>query len=184
VNARVIADANLPPLPRVGLRMALRGGFERMTWYGRGAHECYADRKMSAHTGLYAKSVDELYTPYIFPQENGTRCDVQWAALTDDQGRGLLVVGMPLLYVNAQHHSVEELDAARHTNELVRRGEISVCLDYLHMGVGGDDSWSRCTHEEYLIQPGRFEYTLRLRPLCGKHDNPAQLARTKIEGVV
>jgi len=85
---------------------------------------------------------------------------------------------MPLVYVNAQHYTIEDLDKATHTNELERRDEITLCIDHLHMGVGGDDSWSARTHPEYLIQPGDFRYSIRLRPLRGRGDDPAALART------
>ena len=184
IESEVHADDALPVLPRVGMRMALRGGCENFAWYGRGPHECYWDRKSGAHVGRYESSVVDLYVPYIFPSENGTRADVRWAALTDRDGRGLLVVGMPLVYVNAQHHMIEDLANATHTNELERRDEITLCVDHLHMGVGGDDSWSQSTRPEHLIEPGRFEYSVRLRPLMGKGDDPATLSRTVIEGIL
>ena len=184
IESEVHADDVLPELPRVGMRMALHGGCENVEWVGRGPHECYWDRKTSAHVGRYKSCVDDLYVPYIFPSENGTRADVRWAALTDDNGRGLLIAGMPLIYVNAQHHSVEDLDHATHANELRRRDEITVCVDHLMMGVGGDDSWSRSTHSEHLILPGRFQYRVLLRPLRGSDDDPATLARAVAEEVV
>jgi len=34
------------------------------------------------------------------------------------------------------------------------RNTITVCLDALQMGVGGDNSWGAPTHPEYCIQPG------------------------------
>ncbi len=179
VGGKVNADVDVPSLPRVGLRMMLPGGFERFAWYGRGPHECYWDRKTSAHVGRYECTVDELHTPYIFPSENGTRADVRWAALTNDNGVGLLVVGMPLVYISAQHHTIEDLDRATHTNELARRDEITLCVDHMHMGVGGDDSWSPRTRPEYLIRPGSFAYQVRLRPLTAS-DDPAGLARTPL----
>jgi len=177
----VVADDRLPELPRVGMRLSLCGGFENVMWHGRGPHECYWDRKRSAFVGRYQSTVDDLHTPYIFPSENGGRADVRWAALTGDNGRGLLVSGMPSLQFSAQHHTVEDLDRARHTTDLVRRDEIELCLDHMHMGVGGDDSWSPRTHAEYLIVPGRFTYRLHLRPLCANED-PAILVRQDIEG--
>ena len=184
VESEVHADDKLPNLPRVGMRMTLHGGYENFAWLGRGPHECYGDRKTGSHVGRYANSVDDLYVPYIFPGENGTRADVRWAALTDDDGRGLLIAGMPLVYVSAQHHSTEDLDLAKHTNELRRRDPITVCVDHLHMGVGGDDSWSPSVHPEYLIPPGRFQYRILLRPLRGNDDDPAVLARMVAEEVI
>ena len=80
--------------------------------------------------------------------------------------------------------STEDLDLAKHTNELRRRDPITVCVDHLHMGVGGDDSWSPSVHPEYLIPPGRFQYRILLRPLRGNDDDPAVLARMVAEEVI
>jgi beta-galactosidase len=33
------------------------------------------------------------------------------------------------------------------------------------MGLGGDDSWSPCVHEQYLLPPTRYAFSLRLCPL-------------------
>ena len=32
---------------------------------------------------------------------------------------------------------------------------LQVHLDHKHMGLGGDDSWSPCVHEQYLVPPTR-----------------------------
>lgn len=43
---------------------------------------------------------------------------------------------------------------------------LQVHLDHRHMGVGGDDSWTPCVHEEYLLPPAAsYRFSLRLRPL-------------------
>ena len=77
----VVPSGTLPPLlPRVGLTLALPAGYETFTWYGRGPHENYADRKSSAPLGRYSGSVDEQLYPYVIPQESGNKTDVCWAA--------------------------------------------------------------------------------------------------------
>lgn len=66
-----------PPLPRVGSVLRLPYEFSKLSWYGRGPHENYIDRKESALIGIYHKTVDELYYPYIKPQENGYRTELR-----------------------------------------------------------------------------------------------------------
>jgi beta-galactosidase len=68
---------------------------------------------------------------------------------------------------SASPFSVDAFDRARHDHELVADGFTHVHLDAVHMGVGGDDSWSPTVHEEYLVAPG--EYTLAL-VLSGTRD--------------
>ena len=52
MDATIIADPSLPNLPRVGVEMAMLEGYENVTWFGRGPHENYIDRKSGAACGL------------------------------------------------------------------------------------------------------------------------------------
>ncbi len=58
----------LPNLPRFGMQMGIPGEFNTITWYGRGPHESYWDRKTGAAVGIYSGSVEEQIHPYIRPQ--------------------------------------------------------------------------------------------------------------------
>ncbi|MCB0036971.1 MAG: DUF4981 domain-containing protein, partial [Anaerolineales bacterium] len=69
----VEADKKLPSLPRVGINWSMPAGFEQVTWFGRGPHENYSDRKEGAAVGLYDGTVAGQYVPYIMPQENGNK---------------------------------------------------------------------------------------------------------------
>lgn len=176
IEGKVQAAETLPVLPRVGLELALPADFDTLTWYGRGPHENYADRKLSALVGQYSGSVAEQYVPYIHPGECGGKEDVRWAALTDPAGNGLLVQGLPLFHLDALHFRPKDLAAARHYYELAPRPEVSLHLDAQHMGVGGDTGWTLNVHEPYLIRPGVFTFSFRLRPLCAG-DDPAVAGR-------
>ena len=65
----------LPSIPRCGLRWALPSDYDSVQWLGLGPHEAYPDRKSSAYLGVFTSSVEDLHTPYIFPQECGRRAD-------------------------------------------------------------------------------------------------------------
>ena len=182
IDHLIEAEAGLPPLPRLGLSLTLRPGFEQFTWYGRGPHENYIDRNAGAAIGLYHSSVDDQYIPYIMPQENGNKTDVRWLALTDPQGQGagLLVVGQPPLEVSVSHYSAADLYRAFHTNELVRRPEVILNLDYRQCGLGGA-SCGPGTLPPYLVLPGTYQFSVRLRPFVAAAEDPAQLARQRLE---
>ncbi len=155
-----------PPLPKIGLQMTLPNGYEHFEWYGRGPHENYPDRKESARVGRYNCLIDDLYVPYIMPQENGNRCDVRWATLTDTKGLGLLVVGMPWLNISAHHYTTDDFTRAKHTYELKRKDSITLNLDYKMLGLGGDDSWTPMTvHEAYRVEAKPYEFSLRIAPI-------------------
>ena len=103
-------DAELSELPRFGMQMTVPASFDTMTWYGRGPHESYWDRKAGAAVGVYSGSVEDQYFDYSEPQENGNKTDVRWVSLTDSDGKGLEAVGMPLLSVSAHRYTTEDME--------------------------------------------------------------------------
>ncbi len=167
----------LPDLPRFGMQMVVPGGFESVTWYGRGPHESYWDRKASARVGVYSGTVDEQFVDYSEPQENGNKTDVRWVSMTNEEGAGLLVVGKPLVAFSAHHYTTDDLENAKHSYEMPYRKNITLSIDMQQTGVGGDDSWGARTHDQYTVWPGPLSYSFRLRPLLAS-DSPMDKARS------
>ncbi|KAL6763467.1 glycosyl hydrolases family 2, TIM barrel domain-containing protein, partial [Haematococcus lacustris] len=309
VDARNALPAPLGPglmrsLPRVGVTTSLAAGLDQVTWYGRGPHESYWDRRSSASVGLFSSPVDDMHTPYVFPQECGGRADVRWLLLgpstpappaispgspppnlhdhlssvepghtipalaafmlepaNADTHTGsdsnLLPSGMQM---NVSRFSTQQLRAATHQYELVlpwaalpssaneKQGQSAVAvescgspladvqakveigrrqtesstvarppghpqfsdprlstgglgvalgpvphhsepgpglripslthlsLDYRHMGVGGDDSWSPSVHPEFLVPPAQYTFSFALLPCHVTRANREQAA--------
>lgn len=42
---------------------------------------------------------------------------------------------------------------------------LQVHLDHKHMGLGGDDSWTPCVHDKYLVPAVAYSFSIRLSPL-------------------
>jgi beta-galactosidase len=183
LDNRVVVDERLPYLPRIGLELLLPAQFNRLTWFGRGPHENYFDRKRSAAVGLYRSSVAEQLTPYVYPGECGGKEDVRWLALTDRDGTGLMAIGLDKFHFDALNYTIQDLAEAKHLYALKPRSQVILHLDGWHMGVGGDDGWMASVHPEFLLWPGTYQYSLRMRPVTAQEDLPA-LGRTAIEGVV
>lgn len=159
-------NTDLPPLPRLGLQLALHSDLDRITWFGPGPQETYCDRK-DALVGLYSGAIaDQFYWHYSEPGDSGNKVDVRWAALTNRKGRGLLAIGSPLLSVNALPYTAEDLQNAKHPHELTKRDYSVVNLDWKSQGVGGDDSWGAWPHEEYLIPCEPQSYRIRIHPIA------------------
>ncbi len=169
-NGQVVVENRYEPgpkstaFPRFGMQMEVPGEFSTMTWYGRGPHENYWDRKRGAAVGLYSGPADEQFHDYVRPQETGYKTDVRWTALTDGNGDGLLAVGLPLMSVSAWPFTRADLETATHINELPRRDTIALRLDYKQMGVGGDNSWGLRTHKEFTLPPKPYSYKFSLMP--------------------
>jgi hypothetical protein len=182
VDTHVVPGSDLPFLPRIGLQMCLPGQYDGFSWYGRGPHESYVDRKLGARVGVYSGTVDDQYVPYVMPQENGNKTDVRWVALADEGGVGLLAVGMPLLNVSAHHYTTEDLTRATHTYELERRDDVTLNLDYAQGGLG-NESCGPGVLPQYLLQPQEVRFRLRLRPFAAGDGSPVELSKQTIEEV-
>ncbi len=180
VDTNVVPSGTLPPLlPRIGLTLALPENYETFTWYGRGPHESYADRKLSAPLGRFSGSVDEQLYPYIMPQESGNKTDVRWAAVTDENGAGLLVLG-DRVNVNASHYTAMDLTEAQHTFDLERRDEVILNVDHALGGLG-NGSCGPGVLDQYQLKPEQTRFQVRLRPLAAG-DDPGEVAKGKIGG--
>ncbi len=149
-------------LPRLGLQFTIPRDFEAMSWFGRGPHETYCDRKSGARIGRYHGAVEDQYVPYVRPQANGNKTDVRWVAFRNEQGTELrcMVVNQhqlslleesinpfpedlilsnlkgEYLEASAHHYTTADLDQAGNTFELQRRQDITVNLDLAQAGVG------------------------------------------------
>jgi hypothetical protein len=185
VDTHFVPAPGLPFLPRAGLQLALKGGFEQFTWYGHGPQEAYVDREEGAAIGVYAGSVDEQFVPYIFPEENGNKTGVRWVSLSAADGMGLLAVGIPqageaiesgLLNVSAHHFTTEDLTRARHPYELQRVEEIILNLDAGQSGLGSA-SCGPGRLEKYKLPAQETRFSLRLRPFASPEESAIGLAR-------
>ena len=167
------STGTLPPLARVGMQCQLPVEFSKLSWYGRGPFESYADRKDAALVGSYSATVAGQYFPYLMAQENGNKTDVRWAQLTNETGQGLLIsrVGDGLLNINARDYTDGALLAAKNQQQQeIQRDSITVLnIDFQQMGLGGDDSWTPRTHPEYLLPANKpYTYRFRLRAIDGQ----------------
>ncbi len=172
---------DLPDLPKSGLTLTLPPQMDQVTWFGRGPHENYSDRKTGAAVGVYEASVQELHTPYIRPQENGNRTEVRWAAVFSGQGPGLLAVADPVMEFSALFFADADFDEGdqpshRHVWETQPRDQVSLDLDYFQMGVGGDTSWGGRPHPKYRLPARPHSYRLRLVPFDPRDRSPKDVA--------
>ncbi|RAJ08262.1 beta-galactosidase [Chitinophaga skermanii] len=169
-NGAIKVDALLEPsqtqlfINRLGLRMFLEEGLEEVTWYGRGPHENYIDRKSSAFVGIYNRSVTSMLEQYEKPQGMGNREDVRWLKLSaNKQGKGgLQIVSHDVMSFSALHVTDEDLGKAAHLYELKPRKETVVTLDARQMGLG-NGSCGPMQLPQYLVPvaPVRMSFTIQ-----------------------
>ncbi|MFB6097627.1 MAG: beta-galactosidase domain 4-containing protein, partial [Salinibacter sp.] len=183
VRHHVARTGDTPPgFPRVGLQMAVPDAYDEITWFGRGPHESYWDRKTGAAVGRYSQSLTDFVTGYVRPQENANRTDTRWVAFTRDNGRGLLAIADSLLSVSAWPYSQQDLADASHTYELPDRDFTTLNLDYKQMGVGGNNTWSEKARplRKYQLREQSYTYGFTLRPYRADRRSAAKAAQVPV----
>jgi beta-galactosidase len=157
---------SLPEIPRFGMRVQLPVEFDHMKWYGKGPHENYIDRNMSAFVGIYESKVIDQFIPYIYPQENGYKTEVRWSAFSNEKGEGVLITGNDPLGIGASHNSIEDYDPEfRHSYEIKKKDFVELNIDFKQMGVGGDNSWGYKPHPEYRLLKDYYSYGFTIEPI-------------------
>lgn len=147
-------------IPRIGVTMELPGTLKKIDYWGLGPHENYPDRKASAVPGRYQTTVQEMYTPYIMPQENGARTEVRFAAFSHpEQEYGLLVVPGNEMIFSALEYSIDAMTAARHTCDLKADNCIYLNCDLKQRGLG-TASCGPGPLERDKIRPGVYRMQL------------------------
>lgn len=169
----------LPEIPRLGMRMILKDEYDQMSWFGRGPHENYWDRKSSADIDLYTATVWEQYHPYVRAQETANKTDVRWTTLQNKEGNGLLIktTGEPL-NVSAWNFPMEDImfipSTVKHVHggSIVKKPMVWLNIDKQQMGIAGDNTWGAKTHPEYTITPVGQSYGFMMIPVTGGDDLP------------
>jgi len=155
VDESVEASEPTAILPRLGVRMALGKELDGLTWYGRGPHENYPDRKRGADLGVWTSKVSEQVLPYVQPMEYGNHEDTRWTALTRKDGSGVLFAAESGPFsMSALPHSDEELGKANFAHELPASSQTTLCLSWRTLGVGSAACGPKPL-DKYIIHPVR-----------------------------
>jgi beta-galactosidase len=184
VDYSLKASNKLPNIPKIGMQMGVQRKFDQISWYGKGELENYNDRSFGSFVGKYSLPINDFIEHYPKPQENGNRTEIRWMALTTPQkNQGFLVVNdTKVLSMSAWPYTQENLSSATHTYELKNPGFLTVNIDLVQMGVGGNDSWTLVAQplEQYQIKSGDYQYSFYLTPFTGsKNELDSSLKKFK-----
>lgn len=180
VDYDLATKKGLPNIPKVGMQMGIEGRYDNISWFGRGPFENYIDKNYATDVGLYNLPINEFMENYVVPQENGNRTDVRWMFLNNPKTKdGLLVVADSLLSMSAWPYTEENIQNAKHTNKLKDAGFVTINIDLIQMGVGGNDSWSEVAAplEKYQIPAKDYHYSFYIVPFNAKNKLPGEKAK-------
>jgi beta-galactosidase len=163
VKHQLFPEGDMPAwLPRVGVTLSLDGSLDHVQWYGRGPQASYPDRKSGYRMGEWTSTVDDMYEPYLIPQDYGLRMDCRRVCFTDESGKGLMFrMDVPFGF-NAYPFTTDNLTKAVYQYQLERSGDITLNLNYADTGVGDT---ARGTLAGYRAYPQTYERTIVISPV-------------------
>jgi len=156
-------NGNMPMyLPRIGTKWVLNSQMQNVEWLGRGPQENYPDRKTGYRIGLYQSTVDNMFEPYLIPQDCGLRTDNQYVRITNDEGIGIEFSATQPFNFNCYNYSTENLTKAKYIYQLIKSDGVTFNFDYQTTGVG-------CTAigviNKYQTIPHSLRFTSSIKPI-------------------
>ena len=115
-NEAIRKESSKLVVPRVGVRFRIPAQMNNVTYFGRGPEENYIDRNNGTLVGLYKSTADEMYFPYVRPQENGHHTDTRWLSLTQKGGKGITIYADKTIGFNSLRNSIEDFDGEEATH--------------------------------------------------------------------
>ncbi len=159
---------NLIDPPRFGLTCQVPRAFDRVTWFGRGPHESYSDRKASAFYGRYTAAADDLFFSYAVPQENGNRMDTRELEIAAANGDAIRVKGCPKFDFSLQPCTMEELADGWNPHYFKPGATRTLDIDFGQSGLAGEMTWGDggVPWEQHRLPTGKgkvLKYAFELR---------------------
>jgi beta-galactosidase len=153
---------NVPEVvPRIGLMAVMPAEFNSVTWFGRGPGENYKDSKQACRMGRYESNVDDLFTYYDYPQENGNREDLRWLQIGGPEGVTLDArMNQPFSFT-ASRFMPHDLNNAPHPHDLRPLDMTVLHLDYDNNGLGSASVGPR-PFDQYRCWTDPFSFTFDL----------------------
>lgn len=175
------ASSDLPNIPKVGMQGGINRAYEHISWYGRGPQENYVDKQAGMDVGIYQLPLADFIEPYVYPQENANRTDVRWMDFSAEDGGGITIVADSLLSMSAWPYTETAIVQTKHHHELKDAAYITVNIDLIQMGVGGNDTWSDVSQPlpAYQIPAGNYQYAFYLLPKPMGKDSRQQLEEVR-----
>ncbi|KAK8839310.1 hypothetical protein M9Y10_032244 [Tritrichomonas musculus] len=189
-------------IPRIGLRFRIPVELHNVDYFGRGPEENYCDRCSGTQIDLYKTTAEDLYFPYVRPQENGHHIDTRWLAVHSSNENGLIIRADDKFEFNALRNPVEDFDdedqknlkyqkhyfgwpesgknklkRQHHIDDVVPQNYVELNIDLKQEGVAGFNSWGDRPGPEFSVLVGEdHSYGFTLIPYKKENEIAEKLA--------
>jgi beta-galactosidase len=130
IHASVVEKA--PWLLRFGFEIPLIKDIQSFEYYGLGPYENLPDICHHVREDKFKSNAKNEYVNYVIPQDHGNHMGVKYAEL----GKELRFEADSSFVLNVSQYSIEQIDRAKHQNELGTPYATHVRIDYKVSGTG------------------------------------------------
>ncbi|GIM55698.1 beta-galactosidase [Capnocytophaga canimorsus] len=166
-------------LPRLGYVMTIPQKYENLTYYGRGKHDNYNDRKTGAFIEQFSGKVKDEFVHFPKPQDMGNHEEVRWISLTDNQGNGAIFIPNEPMSASALQYTAKDMILAGHPHELPKAKDTYLNLDIAVTGLGGNSCGQGAPLSKDRVMAKLHHTGFMIRPI---KDNLAQMANVRPNG--
>lgn len=154
-------------LPRIGIKMKINKKYQNLEYFGRGPGETYSDSCQANPYNIYQQTVDEAFTNYVHPQENGNKHKSLWLKLKNEKNTSLNIDSLSKderFDFSVTYYDDMHLTNAKHTNELIKSDFIHLNIDYKQNGLGSN-SCGPLPMDKYKcrVEPFILRFNLRIK---------------------
>ncbi|MCR5484228.1 MAG: serine hydrolase [Clostridiales bacterium] len=153
-------------IPRFGVMLEMDRSLDNVRYFGLGEKENLPDFTAQSVLGIYDAKVDELYEPYIKPQDNGNHGGTRYLKLSDSDGDGVVFTASenPFSF-SVRHFTQKLLCGAKHTEDVVDENTTAVSIDGFVRGTG-TSSCGPDTLPKYKVDcSAGLTFAFRMAPL-------------------
>jgi beta-galactosidase len=152
---------------RLGVEMGLNGCLRTAQFFAHGPQENMDDRKLGSPKAIYSSPIKALKHDYVKPQFNGNRCNTEWVRFIDAEGKGIQCTALGHAFnFSIWDYTSEDLEQAKHFNDLPEREDYTFNVDYYQAGAhfdflgGGQD-------RQYLTKGKEYTQVFTFEPIIG-----------------
>ena len=169
LNSAITGSKNID-LARIGYQLQMPAELSNYSYYGRGPWNNYNDRCTAAFVEQYTSTVAEQFVNFPKPQDMGNREGLRWAALTNEDGNGVMFVSTEGLSASALPWNDVELTEAAHAYQLPKSSGTWLCLDKKVNGLGGNSCGQGGPLDPDRVKAGENSVGFIMRPVVAGDD--------------
>jgi beta-galactosidase len=164
----------VPSFTRIGAQMKVSKELVTTEWVG-DAQETYPDRQACGFVGYYKAPTDDLFHCYVRPQAAGNRMGIRYVSLLNKNRKRMLSFtnanwwrDTDNLQFSIYPYSDENIEQARHINELQHTDYYTLNIDLKQAGVGTATCGPGIA-DRYLVENNRREFNFDLHLQVGEN---------------